>query len=76
MKKVKFDLTDRELDVLVLLAMGKSNKDIAQILCIVNSTVKAHLTSIFKKLHVENRTQAAIKAKDVGIIRHQDSKRP
>lgn len=76
MKKVKFDLTDRELDVLVLLAMGKSNKDIAQILCIVNSTVKAHLTSIFKKLNVENRTQAAIKAKDAGIIRHQDSKRP
>jgi len=55
-------LTDRELDVLRLLANGDSNKIIASKLFISEKTVKNHLTNIFQKLNVTDRTQAALLA--------------
>lgn len=55
-------LTKREVDVLRLVAQGSSNRSIAQKLYISEKTVKNHLTSIFQKLGVDDRTQAAIHA--------------
>jgi DNA-binding NarL/FixJ family response regulator len=54
------DLTPREQDILRLLTVGKTSRDIASDLNISVSTVKAHLSSIYAKLGVTNRTQAAI----------------
>lgn len=55
-------LTAREMEVLLLIAAGKSNKEVADELCIGIKTVKFHVTNIFTKLGVEDRTQAAIYA--------------
>jgi DNA-binding NarL/FixJ family response regulator len=52
-------LTERELEVLTLVATGKTNGDIARELFVTTKTVKFHLTSIFSKLNVTNRTEAA-----------------
>ena len=64
MKKKQIELTSREIEVLKLVVLGASNKDIGEKLFITHHTVKAHLTQIYKKLGVTNRTSAAIKAKD------------
>ena len=69
MKEKNSDFTVREIDVLTFLVNGDSNNVIAEKLCITNHTVKAHLTQIYKKLGVTNRTSAAIKAKDNKIGR-------
>jgi DNA-binding NarL/FixJ family response regulator len=61
-------LTGREQEVLSLLAKGHSNKEIAQILTISEKTVKNHVTNIFSKLHVLDRTQAAILAIRDGMV--------
>ncbi|NHM27269.1 response regulator transcription factor [Desulfofundulus sp. TPOSR] len=55
-------LTNRELEILQLLAQGESNKSIAQKLFISEKTVKNHLTNIFQKLNVNDRTQAVLYA--------------
>jgi DNA-binding NarL/FixJ family response regulator len=55
-------LTPQQLKVLVMLAEGQSNKDIAGHLAITEATVKAHITGILRKLGIERRTQAAILA--------------
>jgi DNA-binding NarL/FixJ family response regulator len=55
-------LTPQQLKVLVMLAEGQSNKDIAGHLSITEATVKAHITGILRKLGIERRTQAAILA--------------
>jgi len=55
-------LTKREKEVLALIASGESNRNIARKLFISEKTVKNHITSIFRKLKVEDRTQAAIYA--------------
>ncbi|MBN3525403.1 response regulator transcription factor [Paenibacillus apiarius] len=60
-------LTEREMDVLRLLAQGKSNQDIANDLFIGIKTVKFHVTNILAKLGVEDRTQAAIYAYKNGL---------
>lgn len=57
-----FDLTAREKDILKLVALGKSNKEIADELILSIHTVKNHLKNILQKLCVEDRTQAAILA--------------
>ena len=57
------DLSPREMDVLHLLAQGKSNREIATSLYISESTVKNHVNSILSKLRVSNRTSAAWKAR-------------
>ncbi len=53
--------TRREIDVLYLLLKGMSNVQISESLCISNHTTKAHVASIFRKLNVSNRVQAAVK---------------
>jgi DNA-binding NarL/FixJ family response regulator len=62
------DLTRRELDVLSLLASGKSNKDIGALLYISETTVKSHLRAIFTKLQVLSRTEAITVASRRGLI--------
>lgn len=54
------ELTTRQLDVLSLVLEGKTNKAIATELKLSEATVKAHITALFKTLHVSNRTQAAL----------------
>ncbi|PID14684.1 MULTISPECIES: response regulator transcription factor [unclassified Sporosarcina] len=56
------DLTDRELEVLLLLAKGKSNQEIADELFIALKTVKTHVSNLLSKLEVQDRTQAVIYA--------------
>lgn len=65
------ELTDRELDVLRLVAEGKSNQAIAAALVISEKTVKSHLSNILGKLHLADRTQAAVYAWQSGIVRRQ-----
>lgn len=54
------DLTDREIQIVKLLAEGRSNKDIADSMCVAIETVKSHLQTIYKKLEVKGRTEAAV----------------
>jgi len=61
------DLTERELEVLRLIAQGLNNHEIAQRLTISEKTVKTHVSNILGKLHVEDRTQAAIYALKKGL---------
>ncbi|HEY7668858.1 MAG TPA: response regulator transcription factor [Actinomycetota bacterium] len=61
-RRSEFNLTQRENDILALLAEGRSNRQIAQSLFLSEKTVKAHLAAIFRKLGVTNRTQAAMVA--------------
>ncbi len=65
---VENDLTEREIEVLHLLAKGASNPQIAQELIITVNTVKTHISHILAKLQLENRTQAAAYAVQKGII--------
>lgn len=60
-------LTERETDVLRLLARGKANKEIAAELSIGEKTVKTHVSSILTKLGVRSRTQAALYAAQIGL---------
>ena len=77
MKKKSKDITSRETDVLRLVAEGYNNKEIAKQLFITSHTVKAHLTHIYKKFGVTNRTAAAMKIKeDVNTTHPQDSELP
>jgi DNA-binding NarL/FixJ family response regulator len=61
-------LSDRESEVLRYLAQGKSNKEIAAALGLAEGTVKNHMTNILGKLGVLDRTQAALKAREYGLI--------
>jgi DNA-binding NarL/FixJ family response regulator len=61
-------LSEREIEVLELMAKGVSNKDIGEQLSITQSTVKTHITSIFQKLNVATRTEAVTTALKRGII--------
>jgi len=61
-------LSDREQEVLVLVAKGMPNKQIARKLGIAERTVKAHLTHVFAQLSVRDRTQAAIWAREHGLV--------
>ena len=63
------ELSEREFDVLRLIAAGKSNAEIAETLVIGESTVKTHISNILKKLHLDDRTQAAVYAWQQGIVR-------
>jgi two-component system NarL family response regulator len=65
----KESLTGRELDVLRLLAGGRSNKEISTNLYIGEATVKSHLRSIFTKLNVVSRTEAVAEASRQGLVR-------
>ena len=60
-------LTDRELEILRLIADGASNREIAGTLFLAEGTVKSHVTNILGKLGVRDRTQAALKARQMGL---------
>ncbi len=62
-------LSGRELEILELVAAGRSNKEIAGLLAISEATVKTHLLHVFSKLGVEDRTQAVTVALARGILR-------
>ena len=61
-------LTEREYAVLALIAQGRSNKQISEELTISEKTVKTHVSNILTKLHLEDRTQAAIYALKEGLV--------
>ena len=61
-------LTNRELEVIRLIADGLSNTDIAEKLFVSEKTVKSHVSNILAKLHVTDRTQAAVYAWREGIM--------
>ena len=65
-------LTERELEVLRLVAQGKSNKEIAEQLVIADMTVRAHVSNILSKLHLASRTQAALYALREGLASLDD----
>lgn len=61
-------LSERELEILRLIAEGASNKEIGSALAIAEGTVKNHVTSVLGKLGVRDRTQAALKARELGLV--------
>ncbi len=61
-------LTDREADVLRLLATGASNKEIARTLMVSEATVKSHLVHVFSKLGVDSRARAVHVARETGLL--------
>jgi DNA-binding NarL/FixJ family response regulator len=65
------DLTDREREVLDLIAQGNSNNDIARHLVISPKTVSNHISNIFNKLHVADRAQAIVLAREAGLGREK-----
>ena len=66
-RRGEYNLTQREHDILALLAEGRANREIAGRLYLSEKTVKAHLAAIFRKLGVTNRTQAAMMAVQMGV---------
>jgi two-component system, NarL family, nitrate/nitrite response regulator NarL len=62
------ELTERQREVLVLLARGLQNKEIGELLGLADKTVKTHVTAIFRTLHVINRTQAASLAREANLV--------
>ncbi len=65
------ELTDRELDVLKLIANGLTNSQIAEKLVISENTVKGHVSNILSKLHLADRTQVAVYAWQSGIVQRE-----
>ena len=61
-------LTEREREILALLARGASNREISETLYIASGTVKNHLSNILSKLRVRDRTQAALKARELNLL--------
>lgn len=62
-------ISDRELEVLELLAEGRTNKEIAKTLTVSPNTVKTHVARLFDKLEAKRRTEAILKARELGVIR-------
>jgi len=61
-------LTHREQEILVLIAKGKTNQEIADLLHIATGTVRVHVHAILQKLEVRDRTQAAVLAIQKGLV--------
>jgi NarL family two-component system response regulator LiaR len=68
------DLTDRELEVLKLIANGLSNQQIADNLVISENTVKGHVSNILSKLHLADRTKVAVYAWQKGLVQRESPK--
>jgi two-component system, NarL family, response regulator LiaR len=68
------ELTERELDVLRLIAKGMTNSQIAETLVISENTVKGHVSNILSKLHLADRTQVAVYAWQSGIVNREQMK--
>ena len=67
------DLSERELEVLKLIAQGSSNKEIADHLTVTEKTIKTHVSAVLTKLGLKSRTQAAIHAWQTGLVQHTAS---
>jgi LuxR family maltose regulon positive regulatory protein len=67
--KLEEALTPREMEILLWIARGSSNQEIANNLVLSIDTVKHHVSSILAKLNVSNRTQAVVRAREVGLIK-------
>lgn len=68
------ELTNREMEVLKLIANGLSNSEIAENLTISEHTVKGHVSNVFGKLHLADRTKAAVYAWQKGVVRRDQQK--
>ena len=66
------DLTEREREVLILIARGRSNADIARTLVVTLATVKTHVNRVLTKLEVRSRAQAVVTAYETGLVRPGD----
>ena len=62
------ELSSREVEVLRLIAMGATNREIAAQLVITEGTVKNHISNILSRLNLRDRTQAALYAREMGLI--------
>lgn len=69
MDKLLEPLTEREQEVLELVAKGLSNRQIAEVMFVTSGTVKKHLNNIFSKLQVESRTQAIARGRELGVLK-------
>ena len=65
-------LTERELEVLQLIGCGSSNREISQLLWVAETTVKTHVTHIFRKLALRDRAQAVVLAYETGLVKAGD----
>ena len=72
--KIKDLLSDREMEMLKLLATGMSNKEIAEKLCLSLRTVKAHMSNIFTKMNVASRSEALVEALRKELLTLEDVK--
>ena len=61
-------LSTREIEVLALIAQGLSNQEISEILTVELGTVKKHITNVYGKLDVSSRTQAILRAREIGLV--------
>jgi ATP/maltotriose-dependent transcriptional regulator MalT len=61
-------LSERELEVLRLIAVGLSNREIADEIVVATSTVKTHINNIYRKLDVSSRTQAVARARELELV--------
>ena len=68
MQIAQLGISKRELEVLLLLGKGLSNQEIADTLFVSQNTIKTHTSRLFEKLDVKNRTQAMLKAQEMGLI--------
>ena len=67
-KRLPMPLSERELEVLALIAAGKSNEEIAGKLFVSVSTVKTHVNNLFRKLEARSRTQAIARAREMDLL--------
>ncbi|MBN1666926.1 MAG: response regulator transcription factor [Anaerolineales bacterium] len=69
-EKLVEPLSEREVEILVLVAQGLTNREIAARLYLAEGTVKNYVTSILQKIEARDRTQAAIRARELGLLEH------